>query len=210
MRLSVLLEAVLFAASAAGLRLTSDVSGLRTANLHAQRTVTIFAQLGTPQLPPGWTAYTDEQTGQIYYCNEQTGQCQWDLPQQGYQQQQYGAQQYQQPQEQYALSGQEEETVAYIAQQLQEPQVRIPRAVVEFLGSAVALDLLEQAMQVQAAGGMIVTDTGKPRTNGGVYLQLLRGATNLPRDRLDAALERIRITGKHVKSWEKASTPGWS
>ena len=56
------------------------------------------------------------------------------------------------------------------------------RAVVHFLGSATALDLLAQTEQVQAAGGMIVAETGKPRTSGGVYLTLLRESSNLPRE----------------------------
>lgn len=191
---SLLLAAL--AATATGLRLTPAVSRAQTDR--AQRTATIFAQQQA-QLPPGWTAHQDE-SGQFYYCSDASGQCQWDFPGQEYQQ--YGEQQ---DQYSYALSsGADEETVTYISQQLQEPQSRIPRAVVEFLGSAVALDLLDQTAQVQAAGGMLVPDTGKPRTAGGVYLQLLKTATNLPRDAQDAAIERIRTTGKNVKSWEKA------
>ena len=70
--------------------------------------------------------------------------------------------------------------------------------------------VLEVAEQVQAAGGMVVPETGKPRTNGGVYLQLLKSATNMPREAQDAALRDIKAKGKNVKSWEKASVPGWS
>ena len=143
-------------------------------------------------LPPGWVGHQDEQ-GRIYYCNEQSGQCQWDLPTDG-----------------NGLNGQDEETVTYIAERLQEPQLRIVRAVVQFLGSQTALELLAQTEQVQAAGGMVVPETGKPRTNGGVYLQLLKSATNMPREAQDAALRDIKAKGKNVKSWEKASVPGWS
>ena len=109
------------------------------------------------------------------------------------------------------MSAPDEETAAYIAQQLQEPQIRIPRAVVEFLGTATALELLAQTEQVQAAGGMVVPETGNFRTNGGVYYQLLRGATHLPRDAQEAALHRIKVSGRKVRSWEKgqASAPGW-
>ena len=47
----------------------------------------------------------------------------------------------------------------------QEPQLRIVRAVVELLGVATALDLLSRTEQVQAQGGMLVAETGKPRTS---------------------------------------------
>ena len=88
---------------------------------------------GAPQLPHGWVAHRDEQTGQIYYCYE-NGHCQWEFPEQ------HGG----------VMSAPDEETAAYIAQKLQEPQIRIPRAVVEFLGTATALELLAQTEQVQA------------------------------------------------------------
>jgi hypothetical protein len=49
--------------------------------------------------------------------------------------------------------------------------------------------LLAQTEQVQAAGGMIVAETGKPRTSGGVYLQLLKQASHLVRFRV-----RVRVS----------------
>ncbi|EOD09653.1 hypothetical protein EMIHUDRAFT_350717 [Emiliania huxleyi CCMP1516] len=158
------------------------------------RTGVVLAQMGAPQLPHGWVAHRDEQTGQIYYCYE-NGHCQWEFPEQ------HGG----------VMSAPDEETAAYIAQKLQEPQIRIPRAVIEFLGTATALELLAQTEQVQAAGGMVVPETGNFRTNGGVYYQLLRGATHLPRDAQEAALHRIKVSGRKVRSWEKgqASAPGW-
>ena len=180
------------------------VSGSRcvSSSRHSvQRSRRIFAQYqqqpGTPQLLPGWETYQDEH-GQVYYGNVQTGETRWEAPtqygeppqqdpygaqyqqqQQQYQQQQ---QQYQQPQEQYGGAGEDDATTVYVSERLQEPQLRIVRAVVHFLGSETALDLLAQTEQVQAAGGMIVAETGKPRTSGGVYLTLLRDASNLPRE----------------------------
>ena len=56
---------------------------------------------------------------------------------------------------------------------------------------------------------MIIPETGKPRTSGGVYFKLLKDATHLPRQAQEAALHRIKIEGKKVKSWEKATVPGW-
>ena len=167
----------------------------------SSRSRRIFAQYqqqpGTPQLLPGWETYQDEH-GQVYYGNLQTGETRWEAPtqygeppqqdpygaqyqqqQQQYQQQQ---QQYQQPQEPYGGAGEDDATTVYVSERLQEPQLRIVRAVVHFLGSETALDLLAQTEQVQAAGGMVVAETGKSRTSGGVYLALLRDASNLPRE----------------------------
>ena len=152
-----------------------------------QRSSTLVAQ---------WISGIDEASGQTYYYNEQTGASQWEPP--------YG-----QPQDQYgytqqALDPAVEEVVAYISGQLQEPQLRIVRAVVELLGAEVAYWLLDQTAQVQAQGGMVVPDTGRPRTSGGIYLKLLKEATHLPQRDQDAALLRIKEEGKRVKSWEKA------
>ena len=48
------------------------------------------------------------------------------------------------------------------------------RAVVDFLGPTTAFDLLARTQQVQAQGGMIVPETGKPRTSGGIFMVLLK------------------------------------
>ena len=71
---------------------------------------------------------------------------------------------------------------------------REPRAVVEHLGTDVALDLLEQTERVQAEGGMIVPDTGKPRTSGGIFFKLLKDASDLPRAEQEADVLRIDYT----------------
>ena len=93
--------------------------------------------------------------------------------------------------------------VTFISERLQEPQLRIVRAVVELLGAATALELLARTEQAQAEGGMLVAETGKPRTSGGIYLKLLKDTTNLPRGAQDAALLRIKIEGKKVKPAQK-------
>jgi len=98
--------------------------------------------------------------------------------------------------------------VAFISERLQEPQLRIVRAVIELLGVATALELLSRTEQVQAEGGMLVAETGKPRTSGGIYLKLLKDATNLPRDEQDAALLRIKVEGKKVKPAQKGRVGG--
>ena len=92
----------------------------------------------------------------------------------------------------------------FISERLREPQLRIVRAVVDFLGAATAYELLDETERIQAQDGMIVPDTGRPRTSGGIYVKLLKEATHLPRDAQQAAVQRIKIEGKRVKSWEKA------
>ena len=224
------------AATAAALRVPS-LAALRRPSEPFERAGQILAQYSPPaqgsgapppQLPPGWEICQDEQ-GQPYYCNRETGETQWDAPaylygggqhqqsqhqqSQQHQHHHYQQQQQQQPaQEHYGnvmMGQQDQEMVAYITEQLQEPQVRIVSAVVQFLGSAAALDLLAQTEQVQAAGGAIVPETGKPRTSGGIYYRLLKEASHLPREAQEAALQRIKVEGKKVKSWEKGSVPGW-
>lgn len=150
-------------------------------------------------LPAGWTSAIDQASGVTYYCFAQTGQCQWERP--GGHAQQAASQQHGPPSN--------PELVAHITQRLQEPQVRIVSAVIDFLGDTIALDLLAHTEQIQAQGGMIVPETGKPRTSGGVYLKLLKDSTHLPRQAQEAALHRIKVEGKNVKSWEKATAPGW-
>ena len=151
------------------------------------------------QLPAGWISATDE--GGQYYYNEQTGQSQWEPPaQQG-----YGAT------PDYAVTPGygDEEVVLYIAQQLQEPQVRIVRAVVDYLGTATAYELLESTAQIQSQGGVLVPQSGRLRTSGGIFYKLLQEATHLPREAQEAAIRRIKQEGKNVKSWEKAVPHGY-
>jgi hypothetical protein len=81
-------------------------------------------------------------------------------------------------------------------------------AVVDALGAETAYGLLDATERIQAQGGMVVPDTGRPRTSGGIFYRLLKEATNLPREAQDAALQCIKTEGKRVKSWEKGVAPG--
>jgi hypothetical protein len=98
--------------------------------------------------------------------------------------------------------------VTFISERLQEPQLRIVRAVIELLGVATALELLARTEQTQAEGGMLVAESGKPRTSGGIYLKLLKDATNLPSEEQDAALLRIKVEGKKIKPSQKGRVGG--
>ena len=55
---------------------------------------------------------------------------------------------------------------------------------------------------------MMVEETGKPRTSGGIYLKLLKDATHLPRAEQEAALLRIKVEGKKVKPSQKGRVGG--
>ena len=57
-----------------------------------------------------------------------------------------------------------------------------------------ARSLLATTERTLANGGMIVEETGKPRTAGGIFVKLLRDATAelLPADMQAATLSRIK------------------
>lgn len=92
---------------------------------------------------------------------------------------------------------------AFIAERLEEPQVRIPRAVVEILGAPVALALLHRTERCIHNGGMIVEETGKPRTMGGIFLKLLKDATDLDVDAQGLAVLRIKKEGDDAKKAQR-------
>lgn len=91
----------------------------------------------------------------------------------------------------------------WMAARLDE-QRRIPRAVVEVLGAPSALELLGAVERVQAHGGMLVEETGKPRTSGGIFIKLLKDATHLPPTEHAAALDRIKREGAEAKKAQQA------
>lgn len=88
---------------------------------------------------------------------------------------------------------------AFIAERLEEPNVRIIRAVVEILGPHAALALLHRTERCMYRGGMIVPETGKPRTKGGIYVKLLKEAPDMPAEGRDLTLQRIKKEGDEAK-----------
>jgi hypothetical protein len=92
-----------------------------------------------------------------------------------------------------------EKLCEWIAARLDEPQVRIVRAIVDILGPPIALEMLATTERVQANGGMVIEETGKSRTSGGIYVKLLRDATHLDADATAAALARIKAEGAEAK-----------
>ena len=88
---------------------------------------------------------------------------------------------------------------AFVAERLEEPHVRIVRAVVETLGPHAALALLDRTERCVHRGGMVVEETGKPRTKGGIFLKLLKDASDMPEEGRAVTLARIKKEGDEAK-----------
>jgi len=65
-------------------------------------------------------------------------------------------------------------TVDQLAAVLQEPNVELLRQVLAVLGPAHTAQLLAQTLDVEAAGGLLVTNGTRRRTPGGVFFHLVR------------------------------------
>jgi hypothetical protein len=72
------------------------------------------------------------------------------------------------------------DTVAFIVDRLQERNSVIVSAVADEIDLETALRLLARTEDIQQKGGILVPETGKPRSSGGIYLKLLKEATDLP------------------------------
>jgi Phosphorylated adapter RNA export protein, RNA-binding domain len=68
----------------------------------------------------------------------------------------------------------DELTIEHLAAVLQEPKISLLRQLLRTLGPARTIDLLTEALQVEAAGGMLTKDGSRRRTPGGVFFQLVK------------------------------------
>jgi hypothetical protein len=69
-------------------------------------------------------------------------------------------------------------TVADIARQLNEPDplaIEQIERIVQHLGADAALAFLQEALEVEAQGGMLLPDGSRRRTPGGVFFYLIKG-----------------------------------
>ena len=80
-----------------------------------------------------------------------------------------------------------------IAAQLEEPLLWLVENVINVLGQTRADDLLQQTLEIEAAGGVLTAKGDRRRTPGGVYLKLLKEQVS-PEDQ-----ERIFIGGPKTK-----------
>ena len=71
--------------------------------------------------------------------------------------------------------------------------------VIDTLGTQVALDLLARTERCVSGGGMVVEETGKPRTKGGIFVKLLKEATNLDLEQQARAIECVKRDGLAAK-----------
>lgn len=95
-----------------------------------------------------------------------------------------------------AMRAQPHEAVCdFILQRLGESRNVIASAVIANLGVDAALFLLHSAETIQADGGMLIEESGKMRTVGGVFIKLLRGSTNLDQAQAQAAWLSIKKDG---------------
>jgi len=65
-------------------------------------------------------------------------------------------------------------TAEKLAEVLQEPNLPLLRQVVRILGHDRTAAVLVDALQIEAAGGMLTKDVSRRRTAGGVFFQLVR------------------------------------
>lgn len=68
-----------------------------------------------------------------------------------------------------------EQLAEQVAALLNEPQIGLIKRMCETLGDERVKDLTEQALSIDAAGGMMTLDSSRRRTPGGVLVQLVRG-----------------------------------
>ncbi len=80
-----------------------------------------------------------------------------------------------------------------IAAQLEEPLLWLVENVITVLGQARADELLQQTLEIEAAGGILTVQGDRRRTPGGVYLKLLKEQIS-PEEQ-----ERIFIDGPKTK-----------
>src|SRR5687768_7301692 len=80
-----------------------------------------------------------------------------------------------------------------IAAQLEEPLLWLVENVIKVLGQARADALLQQTLEIEAAGGILTATGERRRTPGGVYLKLLKEQIT-PEEQ-----ERIFIGGPKTK-----------
>ena len=65
--------------------------------------------------------------------------------------------------------------------------------------------LLDRTERCVHRGGMVVEETGKPRTKGGIFVKLLKDAPDMPEDGRALTLARIKKEGDEAKK-SKART----
>ena len=92
-----------------------------------------------------------------------------------------------------------EQASEFILKRLEEPNAHIVLGVIDTLGTQVALDLLARTEQCVSGGGMVVEETGKPRTKGGIFVKLLKDATNLDPEQQARAIECVKRDGLAAK-----------
>jgi uncharacterized protein YjhX (UPF0386 family) len=92
-----------------------------------------------------------------------------------------------------------EQASEIILKRLEEPNAHIVLGVIDTLGTQVALDLLARTERCVSGGGMFVEATGKLHTKGGIFVKLLKEATDLDLEQQARAIECVKRDGLAAK-----------
>jgi phosphorylated adapter RNA export protein len=65
--------------------------------------------------------------------------------------------------------------IKHIAETLQEGNVLLIKQVVEVIGPERTQEFLQKTLEIEAAGGLMTTDSKRRRTPGGVFFYTVRG-----------------------------------
>ena len=88
--------------------------------------------------------------------------------------------------------------IKHIAETLQEGQITLFQKIIDGIGPERAQEFLQKTLEIEAAGGMMTTDSSRHRTPGGVFFYTIR--TGLPVE------ERKRIWPQARKKKQRAAT----
>jgi phosphorylated adapter RNA export protein len=74
----------------------------------------------------------------------------------------------------------EKALLKHIAETLQEGNILLIKKVIDVIGPERTQEFLQKSLEIEAAGGLMTTDSSRRRTAGGVFFYTVRGS--LPRE----------------------------
>ena len=93
----------------------------------------------------------------------------------------------------------EKALIKHIAETLQEGNIPLIKKVIDVIGPERTQEFLQKTLEMEAAGGLMTTDSSRRRTPGGVFFYTVR--TSLPKE------ERKRIWPQARKKKQRAVIP---
>ena len=97
-----------------------------------------------------------------------------------------------------------------IAFKLKEPRIDLIQKVVETLGEAMAMRLLNETLDVETAGGLMTCNASRRRSPGGVFFHLVKSDKNVTPEQSraifgDEVFKRKKVSKNQKKSLDKIS-----